>query len=90
MGLYLNPNADAFMEDKGTRIYVDKSLLIRELNSIVSTKEDFVCLSRPRRFGKSMAGNMISAYYCLFVAEKLWINVFLRSMQKPAKSLSSS
>jgi archaellum biogenesis ATPase FlaH len=51
------------MEDKGTRIYVDKSLLIRELNSIVSTKEDFVCLSRPRRFGKSMAGNMISAYY---------------------------
>ena len=63
MGLYLNPNADAFMEDKGTRIYVDKSLLIRELNSIVSTKEDFVCLSRPRRFGKSMAGNMISAYY---------------------------
>ncbi|MEE0997961.1 MAG: AAA family ATPase, partial [Paludibacteraceae bacterium] len=44
-------------------IYVDKSLLIRELNSIVSTKEDFVCLSRPRRFGKSMAGNMISAYY---------------------------
>jgi len=63
MGLYLNPNADAFMEDKETRIYVDKSLLIRELNSIVSTKEDFVCLSRPRRFGKSMAGNMISAYY---------------------------
>ena len=63
MGLYLNPNADAFMEDKGTRIYVDKSLLIGELNSIVSTKEDFVCLSRPRRFGKSMAGNMISAYY---------------------------
>ncbi|MBO5864181.1 MAG: AAA family ATPase, partial [Paludibacteraceae bacterium] len=63
MGLYLNPNADAFMEDKGTRIYVDKSLLIRELNSVVSTKEDFVCLSRPRRFGKSMAGNMISAYY---------------------------
>ena len=32
MGLYLNPNADAFMEDKGTRIYVDKSLLIRDLS----------------------------------------------------------
>lgn len=63
MGLYLNPNSDAFLEDKGTRIYVDKSLLIQELNSLVSTKEDFVCLSRPRRFGKSMAGNMISAYY---------------------------
>ncbi|MBP5456959.1 MAG: AAA family ATPase [Paludibacteraceae bacterium] len=63
MGLYLNPNADAFLEDKGTRIYIDKSLMMEELNKLVSTKEDFVCISRPRRFGKSMAGNMISAYY---------------------------
>jgi hypothetical protein len=63
MGLYLNPNADAFLEDKGTRIYVDKSLMIAELNALISTKEDFVCMSRPRRFGKSMAGSMISAYY---------------------------
>lgn len=63
MGLYLNPNADAFLEDKGTRIYIDKSLVIEELNKLVSTKEDFVCISRPRRFGKSMVGNMISAYY---------------------------
>ncbi len=63
MGLYLNPNADAFLEDKGTRIYIDKSLIMEELNKLVSTKEDFVCISRPRRFGKSMAGNMISAYY---------------------------
>ena len=63
MALYLNPNADAFQEDKKTRIYIDKSLLIAELNNIVSTKDDFICISRPRRFGKSMAGNMISAYY---------------------------
>lgn len=63
MGLYLNPNAEAFFDDKNTSIYVDKSLLIAELNKVVSTKEDFVCMSRPRRFGKSMAGNMISAYY---------------------------
>ncbi|MCQ2193878.1 MAG: ATP-binding protein [Paludibacteraceae bacterium] len=63
MGLYLNPNAEAFTEDKNTRIYVDKSLVIGELNKLVSTREDFVCMSRPRRFGKSMVGNMISAYY---------------------------
>lgn len=63
MGLYLNPNADAFTQDTNTRIYVDKSLMIEELNNLVSTKDDFVCMSRPRRFGKSMAGNMISAYY---------------------------
>ncbi len=63
MGLYLNPNAEAFLEDKSTSIYVDKTLFISELNKMVSTKEDFICMSRPRRFGKSMAGNMISAYY---------------------------
>ncbi|MBO5799075.1 MAG: AAA family ATPase, partial [Paludibacteraceae bacterium] len=34
-----------------------------ELNKLVSSQGNFVCLSRPRRFGKSMAGNMISAYY---------------------------
>ncbi|MBR6105056.1 MAG: AAA family ATPase [Paludibacteraceae bacterium] len=63
MGLYLNPNADAFSDDRNTRIYIDKSLVIGELNQLVSTKGDFICMSRPRRFGKSMVGNMISAYY---------------------------
>ncbi|MEE1542985.1 MAG: AAA family ATPase, partial [Paludibacteraceae bacterium] len=46
-----------------TEIYVDKSLILSELNKLVSSQGNFVCLSRPRRFGKSMAGNMISAYY---------------------------
>ncbi|MCQ2191267.1 MAG: ATP-binding protein [Paludibacteraceae bacterium] len=63
MGIYLNPNADAFLMDKNTEIYVDKSLVIEELNKLVSSRSNFVCMSRPRRFGKSMAGNMISAYY---------------------------
>lgn len=63
MGIYLNPNADAFNNDRNTRIYVDKSLVVEELNKLVSSRDDFVCLSRPRRFGKSMVGNLISAYY---------------------------
>ena len=63
MGLYLNPNADAFQMGLNTEIYVDKSLILSELNKLVSSQGNFVCLSRPRRFGKSMAGNMISAYY---------------------------
>ncbi|MBQ1969745.1 MAG: AAA family ATPase, partial [Paludibacteraceae bacterium] len=60
---YLNPNADAFQMGLNTEIYVDKSLILSELNKLVSSQGNFVCLSRPRRFGKSMAGNMISAYY---------------------------
>lgn len=63
MGLYLNPNAEAFKEDKNTEIYVDKSLVLIELNKLLGSREKFVCMSRARRFGKSMAGNMISAYY---------------------------
>ena len=63
MGLYLNPNADALKQSLRSEIYVDKSLMIVELNKLAETDQDFVCISRPRRFGKSMAGNMISAYY---------------------------
>ncbi|MBQ0029551.1 MAG: AAA family ATPase, partial [Bacteroidales bacterium] len=63
MGIYLNPNAEAFKEDKNTDIYVDKSLVLTELNKLLGSRGKFVCMSRARRFGKSMAGNMISAYY---------------------------
>lgn len=63
MGLYLNPNADALQMDLNTEIYVDKSMVVEELNKLVSSRNNFVCISRPRRFGKSMAGNMVSAYY---------------------------
>lgn len=63
MGLYLNPNADAFQMGLNNEIYVDKSLILSELNKLVGSQGNFVCMSRPRRFGKSMVGNMISAYY---------------------------
>ena len=63
MGLYLNPNADALKQSLRNEIYVDKSLIIAELNKLAETDHDFICMSRPRRFGKSMVGNMISAYY---------------------------
>ena len=46
-----------------SKIYVDKSLIISELNKLVCGQSNFVCVSRQRRFDKSMAGNLISAYY---------------------------
>ena len=46
-----------------SRIYVDKSAMLGYLNSVFQTEDRFVCVSRPRRFGKSMAANMLSAYY---------------------------
>ena len=63
MGIYLNPGNLAFMEAVNSRIYVDKSGLISYTNSVMNTTQKFLCVSRPRRFGKTMAADMLSAYY---------------------------
>ena len=63
MGIYLNPGNDMFQEALNGEIYVDKSLLIAHTNSVIKTPQKFVCVSRPRRFGKSMAAQMLAAYY---------------------------
>ena len=63
MGIYLNPNNALLQRARKSEIFIDKSMMIAELNKLVDTENCFLCVSRPRRFGKSMAGNMISAYY---------------------------
>lgn len=63
MGSYLNPGSERFRTSLRSRIYVDKSLLIALINQSVRTEQKFICVSRPRRFGKSMAADMLSAYY---------------------------
>ena len=63
MGLYLNPNSALLKESMQSEIYVDKSLIARELNKFIATENKFLCISRPRRFGKSMASDLISSYY---------------------------
>jgi len=63
MGVYYNPGNGNFSDDLGSRIYIDKSLIIGKLNEVLNTNEKFLCISRPRRFGKSMAANMLTAYY---------------------------
>ena len=63
MGIYLNPDGEAFEIATQSDMYVDKTGMLAYLNSIVGKEQRFVCVSRPRRFGKSMAANMVSAYY---------------------------
>ncbi len=63
MGIYLNPGARQFQEARDFSLYVDKSGMIGKLNRLLGTPMKYVCISRPRRFGKSMAVGMISAYY---------------------------
>ena len=63
MGVYLNPGNSLFREAASSDIYVDKTKLLQYTNKVISTLQKYVCISRPRRFGKSMAANMIAAYY---------------------------
>ena len=63
MGIYLNPSNIDFQQALNSKIYVDKSMLIDYSNSVIYTEQKFICVSRPRRFGKSMAANMLTAYY---------------------------
>ncbi len=63
MGMYLNPGANKFRMSLNSEIYVDKTGMLAFLNKVIRTDQRFVCVSRPRRFGKTMAANMVSAYY---------------------------
>lgn len=63
MGIYLNPKNTGFREAVQSEIYVDKSNLITYTNKVLGTKQKNICVSRPRRFGKSMAAEMLIAYY---------------------------
>ncbi len=63
MGIYLNPGNENFAEAINAKIYVDKTMMIDTLKRIVKDGNKYICISRPRRFGKTIAGNMIAAYY---------------------------
>ncbi len=64
MGRFVNPGDSAFGDVLNSKIYVDKSGLLEYTNNVLDTTEKFICNSRPRRFGKTMAADMLAAYYC--------------------------
>ena len=63
MGLYLNPSNRGFAASLRSEIYVDKTGIIAYTNKVLDTQQRYICISRPRRFGKTMAAEMLSAYY---------------------------
>ena len=62
MGTYINPGNQAFSRIDGPN-YVDKTGMIRLINERIGGEDSLVCISRPRRFGKSYAAKMLTAYY---------------------------
>ena len=63
MGIYLNPGYENFRRTLAAKIYVDKTMMIAETNRMIDEGSNYICISRPRRFGKTIAGEMLSAYY---------------------------
>lgn len=63
MGVFVNPDNSAFQVALNSEIYVDKSGLIQYTNKVLNTLQGYICNSRPRRFGKSITANMLTAYY---------------------------
>lgn len=63
MGIYLSPSNGAFRESINSKIYVDKTGLRAFTNRVAEIEDKYICVSRPRRFGKSMAAKMLTAYY---------------------------
>ena len=62
---YLNTNLPAVLYEKVLQqgVFVDKSMLIGKLNKLIGTNDCYVCITRPRRFGKTVNASMAGAYY---------------------------
>lgn len=65
MGTFLNSRMpfEAYKSVVSGRYFVDKSKLIEELLPALGTEERFYCITRPRRFGKSVMANMVGAFF---------------------------
>lgn len=62
---YLNTNTQIilFQDTLNSEIYVDKSMLIKKISPMIRTNNKYICITKPRRFGKTVNANMLGAYY---------------------------
>lgn len=65
MGIYLNSkNAYTLFKEAASGTYfIDKTGMIKELLSLVEQGNKYICVTRPRRFGKTMAANMLTSFF---------------------------
>ncbi len=62
MGIFINKGNEGFRQIRNSE-YVDKTGLIAVVNNTLFTRQKLSCVTRCRRFGKSMAAEMLAAYY---------------------------
>ena len=65
MGMYLDSHAplDAYKMVFDSPYFVDKTLILDEIIPRINTTEKYICITRPRRFGKSVMANMLAAFF---------------------------
>lgn len=65
MGMYLNSVVPYmnYLEMANSLYYVDKSTMIGELIETIGTPDKYICITRPRRFGKTVIANMLSSFF---------------------------
>ena len=77
MGIYLNSVSPytLYKSEVCSPYFVDKSQMLRELIPLAEVGNRHVCVTRPRRFGKTVMANMIGAFFgkgCFQITERLW------------------
>lgn len=65
MGNYLNTitTYDAYLKEYHSPYFIDKSLMLEELTARVDMGTNYICITRPRRFGKTVMANMIASFF---------------------------
>ena len=63
MGIYLNPGKERYQMALNSEVFVDKTEMIGYINKLINSDQRYISVSRPRRFGKTMATDMLTAYY---------------------------
>ncbi len=72
MGVYLNGRAACTLYKNETEkpYFVDKTAMLEELFPLVREGNNHICITRPRRFGKTVAANMVAAFFSRACAEE--------------------
>lgn len=63
MGSFVNRGNGSFTSARKSQIYIDKTEILNYTNSVMDTEQCHICVSRPRRFGKTLTAGMLTAYY---------------------------
>ena len=91
MSNYLNTNVllENYKNLYRSKYFIDKSLIIDSLNQLLNTSDKYVCITRPRRFGKSSIASMIGAYYSKAVKSKeIFDNLKISSSESYIENLN--